>query len=298
MKKLFLFVIGLVLFLSGCSSKKENLEVWTTFDGKTVYLPQIGDNQARVFFYREDDLSIPPVKIFVEGDYLTSLLRNSYKPANICSVGDLLSLGFTNKIKFVNRYIGNRYTFDVGKTHYMKVVLNNKKQPIFKRMTEKEGQKAISNLREITHTLSRVKNDRVCDEVVLEKIVLGSHLLFKFNKSSYESLLPQGKQEIKRIIEKINSEKSNITGIKVIGYTDPMGSRAYNYKLSTRRAKAVKSALKISDKKINIEYQGLGENNLVVKNCLAKFRKNRAKRIRCDQVNRRVEIILYGNSKK
>ncbi len=299
MKKLFLLVISSVILLSGCSSfKRENLEIWTTFDGKEIYLPKLEENQARVFFYREDDSSGLPIKVFVDRDYLTSILKNSYKPANICSTGDLLSLGFSHNLKFVNRDMGVDYNFVAGKTHYVKIILDDKKQPVFQRVSEEEGQKVISKLKEVTHTISRVKNDRVCHKAVLKKIILGSNLLFKFNKANYSSLLVEGQKEIQRISKQIDSENSHITDIKIIGYADPMGNDRYNQVLSERRAKTVKDALQFSNKNINIEYQGLGEKNLVARNCLAKFRKDRKKRIACDQPNRRVEIILYGNGKK
>lgn len=297
MRKLFLFISSVIL-LSGCSLQKENLERWATFDGKNVYLPKVGENQARVFFYREDDYSAPPIKIFIDGYYLTSILKNSYKPANICSTGELLSLGFIDALKFVKRDMGIDYNFVVGKTHYVKIILNNEMQPVFQRVDEEEGKKAVARLKEVTHTLSRVNSNKVCDKSVLEKIILDSNLLFKFNKANYNGLLSQGRQKIEKIGEQISLENTKITDIKIVGYADPMGNDVYNQKLSERRAKTVKDALALSTENINIEYQGLGEKNLVVKNCSTRFGKNRAKQIACNQPNRRVEIIFYGNSKK
>lgn len=46
-----------------------------------------------------------------------------------------------------------------------------------------------------------------------------------------------------------------------------------------------------------IEATGLGETQLIVKDCRAKYATNASARKQCDQPNRRVEIILEGQKK-
>ena len=76
----------------------------------------------------------------------------------------------------------------------------------------------------------------------------------------------------------------NKTTIVVSGYTDSIGSNAYNQKLSEDRAQSVADFL--VNKKVNparIELVGLGEDNPIASNQTSKGRS----------LNRRVEITLF-----
>jgi len=71
--------------------------------------------------------------------------------------------------------------------------------------------------------------------------------------------------------------------VKIIGYTDSIGSRAYNKRLSLRRAKSVRNELvKHGIKKERLFVEGRGEENPIASNATA---AGRAK-------NRRVEFVL------
>ncbi len=302
MKKLI--VCGLTaLCLSACStngglssSKNGKLERWTTFDGKTVSLQKMGDKQSKVYFYREKGaFQGPAVNVFVDGDYLASVLDGGYRAAIVCSAGDKILPSFTRNTSFADRDTGIDYNFVTGETEYVKITLNAQQQPIFQRVSKTEGEQAVSQLKQETQTLPRVKANRLCDKAVLDKFTLQVHSLFKFDKSSYKDMLKQGREEIKEIGRKINLGVVDIQEIKVVGYTDPMGSPAYNKALSKRRAKTVRQALLNANVKGNIVMEGLGERNLLVRDCLKKYPKDRKQRMLCDQPNRRVEIIIYGN---
>ncbi len=302
MKKLI--VCGLTaLCLSACSmngglssSKNGKLERWTTFDGKTIGLQKMGDKQSTVYFYREKDaFEGPAVNVFVDGDYLASVLDGGYRAAVVCSSGDRILPSFTRNTSFADRDTGVDYNFVTGETEYVKIMVNNQHQPIFQRVSKEEGEHAVSQLKQETQTLPRVKDNRLCDKAILDKFTLQAHSLFKFNKSSYKDMLQKGREEIQEIGRKINLGIVDIKEIKVVGYTDPMGSPAYNEALSKRRAKTVREALLKAGVKANIVMEGLGERNLLVRDCLKKYPKNRKQRMLCDQPNRRVEIIIYGN---
>jgi OmpA-OmpF porin, OOP family len=86
--------------------------------------------------------------------------------------------------------------------------------------------------------------------------------------------------------------------IIAVGYTDRIGSDAYNLKLSQRRAQAVKDYLVTKGIEPNRVYtEGKGEAN-PVKQCADPSPKgevkSRAQLIACLQPNRRVEVEVVG----
>lgn len=304
MKKMISICAALALTLGGCSlngsdGSGKSLEHWQTFDGETVPVGELGDKQSRVVFMRAAGaVSGPAVNVFVDGDYLTSLLDGGYREAIVCSSGDQVLADFNSNQRFAKRDTGIDYNFISGETAYVKVVVNAAGQPVFERLSPVEGASMLQALRLQTQTLPRVKLNKHCQATVLEKVTLQAQSLFKFDQSSYNSMLPKGRQTIKDLGAKIDTSTVTVDEVKVVGYTDPTGTVAYNKTLSQRRANTVKQALKMAGVNAPIRAQGLGKANLLVKGCQKKFKGNRKARIACDQPNRRVEIILYGNKKK
>lgn len=82
--------------------------------------------------------------------------------------------------------------------------------------------------------------------------------------------------------------ENEITRVKIVGYTDKIGTNEYNQKLSEKRAHSVKTYL---DNKVHldsspVEVRALGENNPVV-SCKGVKGKEA---IKCLAPNRRVEV--------
>lgn len=115
-----------------------------------------------------------------------------------------------------------------------------------------------------------------------EKIVLSSTELFAFDKS--ELRMPQTKlDEIAQLLN--NNTQTN--HVVITGYTDRIGSRAYNQKLSERRANAVRDYLVSKGVSADRLFpEGKGEDNPLV-TCTEKGRKAL---IVCLEPNRRVEV--------
>ena len=76
------------------------------------------------------------------------------------------------------------------------------------------------------------------DQGARTTVTLSSDVLFAFNKST---LTAAARQTIDRIARRFPSQRVN--GILVDGYTDSVGSVAYNLGLSRRRASAVRQVL-------------------------------------------------------
>lgn len=293
-----LITIGL---LSGCvsggSSQHGKLEHWTNFDGKTIPDKTLGDRQVRVIFMRgQEAIDGPAVNIFVDGDYLASLLAGGYRRAAICSHGEKLLPSFSKNDRFADRDSGIDYHFVMGETAYVSVVNNSQGQPVFQRLTSEKGQEMLAGLKQETQTLPRVKGNRSCDQPVMKKFVLQAQALFEFDQSDYPNMLPQGQKEVSVLADSLSQQQAAITKIKVLGYTDPMGKPQYNRELSKQRAVTVAKVLQDRGIKVPIQADGQGASHLLIKNCLQKHNNNRAARIVCDQPNRRVEIIVYGNT--
>jgi OOP family OmpA-OmpF porin len=115
------------------------------------------------------------------------------------------------------------------------------------------------------------------------KVVLNADAFFDFDKAT---LKPAGRQMLDQVAQQVKA--INLETLIATGYTDSIGSVAYNLKLSQRRADAVKSYLVSRGVDPNHIYaEGKGKTNFVASN---KTAAGRAK-------NRRVEVEIVGTRK-
>ncbi|WP_025097383.1 OmpA family protein [Burkholderia sp. A1] len=75
--------------------------------------------------------------------------------------------------------------------------------------------------------------------VTIESFSLETDALFAFGKSDLASLLPAGKVELDRVIDRIRQHDA-VSEIDVVGHTDRIGSAAYNQQLSRDRADTIR----------------------------------------------------------
>lgn len=116
-----------------------------------------------------------------------------------------------------------------------------------------------------------------------ETFTLGATTLFDFNKSNLHA---SGKEKLDDLVAKIKAHQS-IDSITVTGHTDSVGTKAYNQKLSERRANTVRNYLVKAgiDAKL-ITARGMGETHPVASNATAAGR----------QQNRRVEVEVVSRN--
>lgn len=117
---------------------------------------------------------------------------------------------------------------------------------------------------------------------------LSADALFPFDRGSIGDIRPGGLSEIAQIAARLRAQPFG--HVEVRGYTDQLGTDAYNIDLSQRRADAVKAVLiqqGVPPEKIRAE--GMGSQDPIVQ-C---SNGNRDTLIRCLQPNRRVEIVTY-----
>ncbi|WP_255068975.1 OmpA family protein [Lacihabitans sp. LS3-19] len=114
------------------------------------------------------------------------------------------------------------------------------------------------------------------------KVTMKSGILFAFNSSELSSESKKSIQDLANtLIEYPN------TDILVAGYTDNIGTEAYNLKLSERRAKAVSSLLNAYNvKSSRLVVKGYGESNPAYSNDSEEGQEK----------NRRVELAIVADN--
>ena len=112
------------------------------------------------------------------------------------------------------------------------------------------------------------------------KVVLSADTFFNFDKSN---LKPEGRQVLDQVAEQVRGLQ--LEAIIAVGYTDAIGTDAYNLKLSQRRAQTVKDYLISKGIPADLIYtEGKGKADPVATNKTAAGRAE----------NRRVELEIVG----
>lgn len=123
------------------------------------------------------------------------------------------------------------------------------------------------------------------------KVKLEADSLFGFDQ---DSLQADGKKALDKLIEELRGV--NVEAIQVTGHTDRLGSKAYNEKLSTRRAEVVRNYLVqvggLSSSKVTAVGVGSTQPETAFGQC--KGVKASQALITCLRVDRRVEVEVTG----
>lgn len=122
------------------------------------------------------------------------------------------------------------------------------------------------------------------------RVTFSSDSLFDFDKASIK---PVGQQALDKFAGDLKGVKYDT--IMVTGHSDRIGSHAYNMKLSTRRAEAVKSALVAAGIAAgSVAAKGVDGANPVTQPGQCKGSKPTPALIACLQPDRRVEVEVTG----
>lgn len=123
------------------------------------------------------------------------------------------------------------------------------------------------------------------------RVSFSADSLFGFNQST---VTPAGKSTLNKFVDDVKG--TDFDTIRVVGHTDRIGSHAYNMKLSTRRAEAVKAELSRVDgiPASKISAEGVDGANPVTKPGECVGTKPTKKLIACLQPDRRVDVEVTG----
>jgi outer membrane protein OmpA-like peptidoglycan-associated protein len=127
--------------------------------------------------------------------------------------------------------------------------------------------------------------------VAAPAITLRADSAFRFDGSDVAALLPRGKTQLNAVAATLQKAKG-IRRLSISGYTDRLGSDAYNQRLSLQRALTVKAYLVKRGVTLPITVTGLGKAGPVVE-C---NQTDRIALVQCLAPNRRVEIGFVRNS--
>ena len=120
---------------------------------------------------------------------------------------------------------------------------------------------------------------------VMKKFTLSASELFAFNSAK----LGPNQPKLDEVASTMNAN-SDISSVTIVGYTDRLGSKAYNQKLSEQRANSVKAYLESKGVAAGrLTAAGKGEADPVVE-CKTEKKQKHADLVKCLEPNRRVEI--------
>jgi outer membrane protein OmpA-like peptidoglycan-associated protein len=128
-------------------------------------------------------------------------------------------------------------------------------------------------------------------EVIPEKLTLQADAMFRFDRGDLAGMLPAGRAKLDKLVADLKMA-DDVTGIRISGYTDRLGSDAYNRQLSTKRAETVKRYLLNGGVTVPVTARGFGKVDPVVE-C---HERSRQALIECLAPNRRVELDFARSS--
>lgn len=125
---------------------------------------------------------------------------------------------------------------------------------------------------------------------------LSSEVLFHYNRANSSDILGEGRAAIDRLAEQIHNDYARIDSVRVVGYTDRLGTAQYNAALSKQRADTV--GMMLAQRGFNpsaISTVGAGEANPVSRGCIGESYTQALSE--CLQPDRRVEVEVNGQRK-
>ena len=264
--------------------------------------------QTRILVYRHNQgPNALPVNIYLNGQYHASLLRGGY--TEFCAapgaVNIKAALDDASRLHASKLDAGQRLVLNAGQTVFLKV--DESTSPVIGLLsgTAAQTKAEIEGTRRQIHTISRAKAALTCGQPAAVAVVappptpkppapreyaLETDALFEFGKAEIRA---SGYNAIETLMQRLLQDFSSVERIRVVGYTDPIGSAAFNKKLSQQRADVV--ARQIVSRNIPIERgidaEGRGPIELVKTGCgNTPTPENKI----CHAPNRRVMVVITG----
>lgn len=275
----------------------------------------VASHLSKVFIYRPNAVPTPqPINIYLDGRYHTSLLKGGF--SEFCSIPGAVAmqvaLDDASRQHLGKQEAGQRIQFDPGRILYLRLQESTYAPPSVQVVSAAAAQMELKNTRRQIHTVSRAKAVRECEDGVEappppapilapvaallpkpapeRKYALETDALFEFGKAE---LRASGYNAIELMVQKVKSEFKTVERIRVVGYTDAIGPKKLNRKLSEDRAATVAEQIRAGGLHASkgIQTEGRGALELVKTDCA---NQPTPKNKQCHAPNRRVEIIVLG----
>ena len=268
--------------------------------------------QTRVYVYRSTQApDASPVNIYLNGQYHASLLRGGF--TEFCTapgaVNIKAALDDASRLHMSKLDAGKRLDLRAGQTIFLKVDESTSPFIGFLSGTAAQTKADMESTRRQIHTISRAKAALTCGHPaavptvaaavtpppppkppVPREYALETDALFEFGKAE---LRASGYNAIESLVQRLLQDFSSVERIRVVGYTDPIGSGAFNKRLSQQRADMV--ARQIASRNIpierGIETEGRGPIELVKTGC---GNTSTPENKTCHAPNRRVMVVITG----
>lgn len=176
--------------------------------------------------------------------------------------------------------------------------VNNLASPNFILSVDNAGKPFISNNGQSLVCEDLSKHEEFIAPPVEKTVTvdLSADTLFQFNGSSLNDLLPEGRQKILKVASQISSDFVSVRQIKLVGYTDRLGTEIYNKNLGQNRADTVRNLLVQKGVSENIiSTSSMGKYKPITDGCFNI--KQREELEACLQPDRRVTVEITGISK-
>ena len=262
--------------------------------------------QARVFVYRSANAAgAVPVNIYLDSRYHVSLLRGGF--SEFCVAPGTLAvqtaLDDANRLHNGKREPGQRLNFAAGQVQFYRVQEGAYTTPTLQQVPAAQATAELAQTRRQIHVVSRARAAQECQAPapapapqkppVPRQYAMETDALFEFNSAE---LRASGLNAIEALVQRLKQDYTSVEKIRVLGFTDAIGPRAINDRLSEQRAQAV--ADQLMDRGLRptkgYETEGRGSRELAKLGCAnTATPANKA----CHAPNRRVVIVVIGASK-
>ncbi|MBD9517418.1 OmpA family protein [Pseudomonas sp. PDM22] len=247
--------------------------------------------QAQIVMFRGNDGGKQAAHVYIDGQLQSALMPGGYTvfctPAGEHSV--------ESYIGDAPQYTGKRNPqsyakLDGGQTYVLEAPVGaNQSTPIVH--TGKDAEQSLQGMRRQIHVISRAASVVPCQTQTKTTVGLRSDVLFKFGKSGYNDLTPEGHAQLRQVVQQIQGQGDAIQSIEVVGHADPIGKALANQRLSLQRAETVRRVLLEQGIRSElVQASGRGSSEPVVQ-CNSGSLKSR---IACNEPNRRVELVIQG----
>ena len=159
--KAFKSCVMVCIFVLSSVFLSAKTESWDTFSDQKV--TKTTQALSSIIIVRTSDIQGKAINIYIDGEYVSSLLPGAYTQEAVCSGTHRIKVAYTNiKTRYKEkRSRGQSATFNAGKKHFYRIVsVGNKLQ--LRTLSEKEKETLLEKYpKKQKHTISRL-NKKKC----------------------------------------------------------------------------------------------------------------------------------------